>query len=134
MSTPVVPNEGENDLLNLIKAGTFSLRLFRNNHTPAAASVLADFTEANYSGYSAQTLSYGTPATNGSGQGQMTATIINFDHNGGATSNTIYGYYLVNTGTSKVVKAEKLDSTVSMAFLGDRIAITEKMLCAGTIT
>lgn len=134
MSTPVVPNEGELDLLALIKAGTFSLRLFQNNATIDASTILADLTVATFSGYSSQNLSYGSITTNGSGQATMTATTIHFDHNGGATGNTIYGYYLVNTSTSKVVKAEKFDTAVAMQFLGDRITITDTMLCAGTIT
>ena len=64
----------------------------------------------------------------------MDATLVTFQHNGGGTSNTIYGYYIVNTDTNKVRKAERFDSPVSMAAAWNSIELTDKQLVAGTIT
>lgn len=137
MSTPLVPNEGELDLLTILRAElTPVLRLYKNNYTPVAGSVLADFTQADFSGYPAGgiALTYAAAATNGSGQAAMAADEEVFEHDGGGTANTVYGYYIVNTGTNKVIKAEKFDAAVSMGVLGDKITVNETYLLAGTIT
>lgn len=135
MSTPFVTNEGEIQILNTLKTATWKLRLFVGSTTPSDASVYGDFTEATFSGYSSggTTLSYGTPSTV-SGTGTMTATQIDFVHNGGATANTITGYYIVDSTTSKLIKAERFDNAIVMANNGDTISITDKHLAAGTIT
>lgn len=134
MSTPVVPDQGELDLLLSLQSATWKLRLFTGATTPGNTSVIGDFTEATFSGYPSggTTLSYGTPATV-SNTGTMTATQIDFTHNGGATANTVTGYYIVNTGTTKLIKAERFDNAITMANNGDKISITDKFLQAGTI-
>ncbi len=136
MSTPVCPNEGELDQLVTLKTATWNLKLFTAvSGGVSNTSVAADFTEATFPGYSSttQTLAYGTPSTV-SGTGTMTATPISFVHSAGAGSETILGYYIVNASTGKVEKAETWDTPVVMASNGDTITITEKYLCAGTIT
>lgn len=46
----------QKQLLDLMDGGGFMLRLFRNNFFPTQASLLSDFIDANFTGYSARSL------------------------------------------------------------------------------
>lgn len=137
--TIVVPNEGEIDELTTVKANTtIKLGLFKSSVTPSASSVLADFTSvvADFSGYSSigpATLSFGSVTTNGSGQATMTASPVVFTHNGGATNNTVFGHYIYNSVTSKLLKAVLWDTTFAMDANGKTITVTTTELLAGTL-
>lgn len=124
----IVPDEGEVRLLdmltNAVGMSSVRLRLFKNNLTPAQGTVYSDFTEATFSGYASATPAFGAAATV-SHKGTITdAASRSFTHNGGATSNTIYGYYVVDTGTSKVLWAERFSPSQALANFGDKITIT----------
>lgn len=135
MSTPVFVDEGENDVLNLIKNNaSMKCRLFKNSLSPAHGTVLGDLTTCDFSGYADQALSYGTPATNGSNQGQMTASQLTFSHSGGGTANDVYGYAIFNNTSGKLHKVEVFDAPITLAVSGDDIKITDKYLADGTIT
>lgn len=136
MSTPVCPNEGELDCQAILKGGaTLKAMLFVNDVTPSATSVLADFTEPTFPGYTAggQALVYGSPATNGTGQGAMTATKLTWTCSGGGAPEDVLGYVIYNDSTGKVWKAERMDTPATMADSGDKIELTDTMLQAGTI-
>lgn len=127
-----VPNEGEIELLDYLKA-TFNganvkVRLYRNDYTPVDASVLADFTEANFSGYAEQASGgYSFPLTVG-GKAQTTGTPKEFTHNGGATANDIYGFYVVNNAGTKVLWAERIASApVAMSANGHKLIVTPQL-------
>lgn len=97
-----------NQLLNqsLKAAGgvTYYLRLYSNNHTPVLNESPSNFTELTTSGYAAVTLSTGSwTVTDTSGvvvatYPQQTFTLT--------ASATIYGYYLTDSGKTKVYWAE----------------------------
>jgi len=130
----VFTDEGEKDVLDVYLA-TAGVRvgLFQNNYVPVAGSVLADLTAATFSGYAVGTPVYGA-ATTVANRANAVAAALNFDHNGGATANTIYGWYVFNTTTSKLLKANTLGTPVVMDTAGNRITVTDTMLGAGTIT
>ena len=137
MSTPVVPDEGELSILAALRTyanANYKVRLFASNTTPTSASVLADFTEASFAGYTSGGTApvYAAPATV-SGQGKMSASQITFTRSSTGTAQIIYGWYLVDTGTSKVVKAERFDAAISVSSSGHKIKITDRFLGAGTI-
>jgi len=124
-----IPNQGELKLLNAIKSGAaYNIVLFQNDLTPSATTVYADMTLATFSGYSQGTITWGTPTTDGGGKGSMTATAVTFTHNGGGTSNNIYGYAIVSQDISMawhLIMIERLSSPPkSMANNGDSITIT----------
>lgn len=103
-----VPNGGELLLLDalLTYLGTLTLRLYKNNYTPVDASVAGDFTEANFDGYAGIALSsWGTPATDGSGNALVQHDTLIFQPTGSGVSNTIYGYYVTEPGGA-IVYAE----------------------------
>lgn len=136
--TIVCPTEGNSDELLTVKNNTtIKIRLFKNNNTPVAGSVLADFTQADFSGYSTvgdATLSFGSITVNGSNQSTMTATGVTWTHNGGATANTIYGHLIYNSVTSKCLKAVLWATPFTINTSGQTITVTVTQLLAGTIT
>lgn len=133
MATVYFVNEGELDLLDVyIANATLKIGLFKNDATVNDATVLADLTAADFSGYAAWTPTHGAAATV-SNQGKAAAGSHNFDHNGGGTANTIYGAYLWNDDTGKLLKAVKFDAPITMDDAADRITVTESLLAAGTI-
>lgn len=130
----VVPAEGLKRVLDMWNAGTgqagVTLRLYQNNYTPISTSVLADFTIATFSGYADETPSFGsaTPIS-----GVMTITDSsqrNFTHNTGGTSNTVYGYYVVDTLAGKVLWAERFSASILMQNDGDLVGITLALTAA----
>lgn len=78
-----------------------TLHLFKSNTTPTTATVLGDFTEADFDGYAAGspynlTGPVVTVPTPGSGA-LVTYTLINFTPTGSITPNNIYGYYVLDS-------------------------------------
>lgn len=123
----LVPDEGENAILEMITNKTapqnLVLRLFQSNTTPAETDTAATYTEATFSGYAAITLtgaSWGTPSAGSIAFAQQT-----FTHNGGGVSNAIYGYYVTQATSGKLIFAER-DATapVTIANNGETIKIT----------
>lgn len=93
----VVPNEGLANLLRLAvrQSVPVKARLYKNDFSPTPASVLADFTEATYSGYAAQEISpMSEPEETPSGKVRSQSAELTFSHNGGVTGNQIYGYFV----------------------------------------
>src|SRR5688572_32940844 len=130
MSTLVVPNASENHLNDMLVAGastTLRVRLFQSNTTPSQSTVIGDLTEATFSGYAAVTPSFGASAT-ASNKGTITDSAArDFTHNGGGTSNTIYGYYVTyESGGSTLLWAERFDIAQTLANNGDKITLTAK--------
>lgn len=124
----VIPQEGEKQLLDMLIGGdTFAdvrLRLYKNNYTPVAGSVYSDFTSADFSGYAQETPSFGA-ATLVNGKGTITDSAArDFEHNGGGTANTIYGYYVVESVANKILWAERFGSPVLLTVAGDKVTIT----------
>lgn len=101
----IVVNAGEQTILDWAlrsAGGALTLRLFKNNVTPTPTSVAGDFTEADFTGYTAKTLaraSYGAPATNGSGEAEISYADQTFSF---GSAQTIYGYYLTDPSNALV--------------------------------
>ena len=105
-------NKQLQDMIDYLR-GTFLntantyVRLFKNNFTPDPASVLADFTEANFTGYAAIQVNakFGTPYKVIDGEYQTDSSPFAFTCTSGS-SQTTYGWYLtfydgVNTTVRK---------------------------------
>jgi len=99
------------DIMNDLKTGLLlnaTIHLFKNNFVPVEAQVLADFVEADFDGYAAQTLAaWGTVALNVDGDAQMVHTPIVWTHDGGATGCDVYGYYVVDAAGLVLLWAER---------------------------
>lgn len=131
-SVLVCPDEGEVTLFTPIattylNAGNTRLGLFQSNTTPSDSTTLAGLTAATFSGYAVATVSTFITPTESANKARTQATSVDFTHNGGATSNTIYGYYVYDNALSKLLWAERFDASVSMANNGDKISIQLKL-------
>lgn len=124
----IVPDVGEVVLLEMLRSGVpltaCSCYLFQNNMTPDQNTVLADLTQATFSGYAASVCNFGA-ATIVSHKGKIVGTApLTFTHNGGGTANTIYGYYVKITTTSDLIYVERFSASQLMTNNGDQIGIT----------
>ena len=135
----LVANEAEQRMIQMITNSStaqnqnLSLKLYKNNLTPASTDVLADFTEATFTGYSAVTLTSGswtiTPGAPTSAQ-QSSATTFSCS---GTTSELVYGYYLNQTAGTCLMWAERFsDGPYTIANSGDKIILTAQLTLSTT--
>jgi len=124
-----VPDAGELVFLENLAVALLNgarVLLYQNNYTPVDGSVLGDFTEADFDGYTAngQVLgSHSTPAIV-SGRATTTWTPKIWTHDGGATANLIYGYYVVDGSLTELLFAERDPAGPrSLGVLGDAINV-----------
>lgn len=110
----VVPDVAERTLLNSLRNSLFNsnchVHLFKNNLTPGDATVLGDFTEANFTGYAAITPSVGAAFTNGAGKAECDFATCTFSCTGSGTPNDVYGYYVTDVGNAVLYFAERAAS------------------------
>lgn len=133
----IVPDQGELRLLDIMLKLALStnenhiLKLYKNDVTPAAASVPGSFTEANFTGYAARTLTrtlwntavtVSTKAESSYGTTPQSWTC-------GTTGNTIYGYWVEGSTSAKCMWAERF-STSRVLASGDILNITPKFTLA----
>lgn len=130
--TLLVPNEGEvvalEAFVNKTAATDPILKLFKSNTTPAETDTAATYTEADFTGYSAITLtgSSWNAATSGAPSyidyAQQTFTCS------GAGSTDIYGYYIVGTTNGKLLWAERdASAPFTVTTSGDTVKVTPKI-------
>lgn len=128
----VVPDVGEiQSLTELVAAwgGDLVVDLYQNDYTPVAASVVGSFTVATFSGYAQEALAGGAvnPAVDGDSRAFATWDEVEFTHNGGGTSNSVYGYY-VRDGGGNLLWAERFDAApIAMANSGDQLRFVPKL-------
>jgi hypothetical protein len=105
----------KNTWLNVSNA---NIRLFSNNFTPDPSKVLADFTEATYTGYAAQVLTtaFASSFKVIDGKYQSDSATFTFTCTSGS-SQTIYGWYItVNpSGTTTVRLSGLFPAPITMA-------------------
>lgn len=100
------------------------LRLFKSDTTPAESDTASTYTEADFTGYSAVTL---TGASWTVTEGNPTeATYAEQAFTSGATqaAQTIYGYYLTRATSADLVWVERFSSSQTVQNNGDRISIS----------
>lgn len=118
-----------NSLTAAIAALTASptLHLFKNNFTPTNISTIADFTEADYTGYAASTVAAWI-AVAWQSQGAAVAYAAGshtFQPSGTTVGNVIYGYYLASGDmTPHLIGAELLSVPFSLASPLDQLVIS----------
>lgn len=118
--------------LDLVKAdldtGPAKLHLFQNNVTPTEDTVLTDLTEANFSGYAAANLDYSAASGIAAHVATATPTAVVFTRAAGATSNSIYGYYVTNQAGTQLLWAERDPAApIDMSPVGATYTVTAKI-------
>jgi hypothetical protein len=86
----------------------YNFRLYTNNVTPAAGSVLSNFTEATFAGYASipgSTITWNAPSVAGL-VAQTTGSVITWT-NTSAAAVTIYGVFVSDAGFTKLYYAER---------------------------
>lgn len=108
----VVPDLGEIELLTKLLINTtdtedYIVRLYQNSYSPDNTTVVGDFTEADFTNYTAKTLArsdWASPTTVGTKAESSTTTQ---SWTCGTTGNTVYGYYVVGSTSGVCLWAEE---------------------------
>jgi hypothetical protein len=117
----IVPQAGQLDVLTALISGALNgckMRLFASNLTLGPSTTLATLlaAEATFTGYAAATLnSWSTPATDGSGAAASTDSQGQFTPTGSGGSGNVYGYFLTDSGGTKLFGCESFGSAMSVA-------------------
>lgn len=87
---------------------TLEIHLYKNDVTPDGATVVSDFVEADFTGYSAQNTDHWSAAfLNGDLIAQTSDTAHVFTQSGTGTICDVYGYYLTTAGGALLVLSER---------------------------
>ena len=128
----LVPNSGETLVVGMIVNKTapenLVLKLFKSNTTPAETDTAATYTEADFTGYAAITLTGASWSVTGD-----TATYAQqtFTSSANQTLQNVYGYFLVQATSGILVLAERFtDAPYAISNNGDNIKITPTITAA----
>ncbi len=76
------------------------LHLYSNNFSPTTSTVIGDYTECTFPGYSSQDISNWAAPVTTSHVTQMLADAITFTRSTTGTSQNVYGYFVTNAAGS----------------------------------
>lgn len=119
----VVPTVGETTALEAwLKVGNHVLRLFKSNTTPGESDTAGTYTEADFTGYSAATL---TGSSWSVASGTASYAQQTFTSTAGSQNQDVYGYYITQVSTGTLMLAERFtDGPYNIANNGDNIKVT----------
>lgn len=127
MAFAVVPNEVELNFIYalLAVASNFQVKLYTNDVTPDQDSVLADFTEATYDGYSPVNWPFGTPFTDGSNKATVAPVVANFTGPASGGPVDVYGFYVSfsYSGEQLLMAGRLAGAPVTLADVDDVVAL-----------
>ena len=128
--TLLVPNVGEGNILGRAlgkeaQEASLTLKLFKSNTTPAETDTAATYTEADFTGYAAATLSNaGWTVTEGA-PSDATHSQQTFTSSADQTSQDVYGYFVIGATSTEIYWAERFtDGPYAIANDGDNIKVT----------
>ena len=122
-----VPDVGENLILDMIvnkvAAQNLVLKLFKNNITPADTDVAATYTESTFTGYASITLA--GASWNSAAAGSISFSAQQSFTCSGASSESVYGYYLIQLTSTVLMWSERDGSApFAIAVSGDKVQMT----------
>lgn len=128
----LVPNGSEaialKALLNHTAGQNLVLRLFKSNTTPAETDTAATYTEADFTGYAAVTLTGSSWTVSEGAPTEASYAQQTFSSTANQASQNVYGYYLTQVTSGLLVYAERFsDGPYAIANNGDQIKITPKI-------
>lgn len=121
-----VPHTGENvaleNFVNKTAPTNLTVKLYINNITPSDTDTAGTYTEATFTGYSAVALTAGT-------WGAASGGIITYGAQiaftcSGASSNSVYGYFIVNAGGTLLWSEKDASAPFTIANSGDAVKLT----------
>jgi len=122
----LVTTDGEliqlDELATVMNAQPYQIHLFQNDHTPVAADMVGDYTEADFSGYTSggYAATWSAVLNNGTQMISLSASALPVVASADPqVENTLYGYWWSNA--NGLILAEKFPNggTVSMGSPGD---------------
>jgi len=127
--TLVLPNQGEQITLEALVGKTagqnLKLKLFKSNTTPAEADTEATYTEADFTGYAEITLTAANWTYTAGAPGHVDYAQQTFTSSAGSQSQSVYGYYLTQVTSAKLVWVERFsDGPYVIVNNGDAIKVT----------
>lgn len=125
----LVTNEGEvialKALLNHTAGQNLVLKLFKSNTTPAEADTAGTYTEADFTGYSAVTLTGSSWTVTPGAPSSASYAQQTFTSSADQSAQNVYGYFLVQTSSGTLVYAERFTGApFVIQNNGDNIKVT----------
>lgn len=127
--TLLVPNDGEVVMLKAMFNHTSPedqlLKLFKNDITPNKSHIASDFTEADFAGYSAVALTGSSWSVVAGSPSTASYSEQSFTSSAGSQNQDIYGYYVVQASSGKILFAERFPAApYNIADNADQIRVT----------
>lgn len=127
--TLLVPNNGEGDMLSAIVAKAAAenlvLCLYKSNTTPGETDNTASYTEADFTGYSALTLTAASWVITEGAPSNAAYPQVTFTSSAGSQSQNVYGYFLKRVTSGRIAWAERFpDGPYQIVNNGDAIKVT----------
>lgn len=133
MATHVVDAQKIKDLEAIVadlNAGDYTVGLYKAAITPTHATVIGDITECNFTGYARIALAGGAVAgaVDGSYRATATFTEVTFTMGTPGTTNSIYGYFVIDEGDGKLAWIQPRDDGLGFVFdtAGQTYKVTPK--------
>jgi hypothetical protein len=128
----VTCDQGEAIVLSLLvnKTTTYTqqdlkLKLFSSNTTPGESDTEGSYTECTWTGYSAVTLTGANWTITPGAPTSASYPQVTFTSSAGSQSQSVYGYYIVQATSGKLVWAERFsDGPYVIVNNGDAIKVT----------
>lgn len=125
----LVTNEGEvialKALLNHTAGQNLVLKLFKSNTTPAETDTAGTYTEADFTGYSAITLTGSSWVVTPGAPSSAAYAQQTFTSSADQSAQNVYGYFLVQTSSGTLVYAERFTGApFVIQNNGDNIKVT----------
>lgn len=119
------------DRLTAAWGNSVLIRLFENNHTPAAGDVLSTYTTATFPGYSDKTADNWTASSIVSSKATTTADPKTWTPSSASAGKVVYGYLLIDPDGTTLLGAE-LDpnAPIDMALPTESYQVTPKFTLA----
>ena len=130
--TLLFPNNGEDKalqyLVNKATPENLVMKLFKSNTTPAETDTAGTYTEADFTGYSAKTLTGASWTATPGAPSQVAYAQQTFASSADQTAQNIYGYFYIRVTTLDLIAAERFASApVVVQNNGDEIRITPQI-------
>jgi len=121
MGSPVYPTQQYIERLTALNAADYVVapnqaqcRLFKNNVEPDALMNVDTFVEADFVGYGAVPLTMSTPSMNDQGLIVSKTNLCSFNCDEGAENQPVYGIYITDKDSLKVIAAQRFDEPQNM--------------------
>lgn len=127
--TLLVPNNGEGDglkaFLNHTAATDPILRLYKSNTTPAETDTTATYTEADFAGYAAITLTGSSWSVSEGAPSSASYAEQTFTRSSTGSAQDVYGYFVTRTTSGRIAWAERFTGApFTVTNNGDGIKVT----------